>query len=48
MGRRKKKKASTLPGDVSGEPDQNGEVSRMSPGNGELPTRADRGPLSRR
>ena len=30
MGRRKKKKASTLPGDVSGEPDQNGEVSRMS------------------
>ena len=47
MGRRKKKKASTLPGDVSGEPDQNGEVSH-APGNGELPTRADRGPLSRR
>ena len=46
MGRRKKKKASTLPGDVSGEPDQNGEVSHE--GNGELPTRADRGPLSRR
>ena len=36
MGRRKKKKASTLPGDVSGEPDQNGEVSR----NGEPPTGA--------